>query len=453
MPTSEPHEQEEVRALIALLERDPANLEALTGLGSLLHGAGLYESARTAFAEAVRTHPADAAAQTNLANAYLDARWMNLARTHYERALRLDPLSVHAHRGLALLLLRAGDPQGAREHGRIGFRKIVTQPFRGEGTPLPILILTSGLAGNMNTTARFWDNRLFAKSVVVTEFWEPEDELPEHGLIFNAIADADLCAEALRNAQRLIATSPAPAVNDPAAVLATGRLENARRLGMLDGVVTAATAAFPRALLERPQLSLEAHGFTFPLLIRSPGYQTGQHFVRAERPADLERALTSLPGEELLVMNFLDVRSPDGMVRKYRAMIVDGRLYPLHLAISEHWMVHYFTAAMDREDHRREEAAFLADMPGTLGAAAMRALERVARRLGLDYAGVDFSLDREGRLVLFEANATMVVRRPEPGEAFAYRNAPVERILDAVHAMLFERAGWTSRAAGPIPKA
>jgi len=92
-------------------------------------------------------------------------------------------------------------------------------------------------------------------------------------------------------------------------------------------------------------------------------------------------------------------------------MMIGGKIYPLHLAISRDWKVHYFTSDMaDKPDHRLEEAAFLADdMPAVLGDKAYRALEAIRDALGLDYAGIDFGLNAQGDLLLFEANATMVI--------------------------------------------
>ena len=52
-------------------------------------------------------------------------------------------------------------------------------------------------------------------------------------------------------------------------------------------------------------------------------------------------------------------------------MFIDGATYPLHLAISADWKVHYFTAAMAAEPaFRLEEQHFLDDMPAVLGARA-----------------------------------------------------------------------------------
>ena len=162
--------------------------------------------------------------------------------------------------------------------------------------------------------------------------------------------------------------------------------------------------------------------------------------MRVEGAGDLAAAAAGLPGESLAAIEFLDAGGSDGKVRKYRVMMIDGRLYPLHLAVATQWKVHYFTADMAASDaNRAEEAAFLANMESVLGPRAIAALQETQRILGLDYAGIDFGLGPRGEILLFEANATMVVNPPPPDARFAYRRAPVERILAAVGAMLRRR--------------
>ena len=183
--------------------------------------------------------------------------------------------------------------------------------------------------------------------------------------------------------------------------------------------------------------TLTGLGFVFPLLLRTPGFHNGRHFIKVSGAAELPACLGTLPGEELIVLQFLDSRAADGKVRKYRVMIINGRLYPLHLAISSDWKIHYVTAEMSGNGaHRAEEAQFLEDMPGVLGPRAMAALDYMQRELALDYAGIDFGLSPQGDVLLFEANATMVVHLPEPEERWGYRRAAVERIHEAVRDML-----------------
>jgi hypothetical protein len=316
-------------------------------------------------------------------------------------------------------------------------------PYRGESAPVSVLLLAASAGGNI-PMRHFLDDRIFQTFIVFVEFYDLATPLPPHQLIFNAIGDADLAGPALTAAQSLLALSSAPVINRPAAVAATGRSDNTQRLSGIPGVIAPEAVTLPRTLLAGPDAAttLARHGFEFPLLMRTPGFHTGRHFLRIETLADLPAALAGLPGDLLTVLRFLDVRGPDGKVRKYRVMMLDGKLYPLHLAISSHWKIHYFTAEMgDSPEHRAEDAEFLENMPAVLGPRAMQALAEIQSRLGLDYAGIDFGLSATRDILFFEANATMVVNPPEADEKWAYRRPAVERIYAAVRRMLTDRTG------------
>jgi hypothetical protein len=365
------------------------------------------------------------------------------ARAHLQTALSLDPGNVQAHQSLAVLLLRSGDREGARRHGAIGFGNRAEEwPYRGTQTPVRLLVLFSALGGNVGIE-RFLDDRIFAKSTIVTEFFDHAAPLPPHDVVFNGIGDADRCRWALEAAELIVAQTRAPLINRPDRVLATSRAVNGERFAALPDVVVPQAEQFARDVLAGNGAveALLERGFRWPLLLRAPGFHTGQHFVKLDGPAELPAALEALPGDELLVLEYVDTRGADGKVRKYRVLCIDGALYPLHLAVSQHWMVHYYTADMAQSpEHRAEDEAFLADMEGTLGPRAFAALRAVSGVLGLDYGGIDFSLDAAGRIVLFEANANMVIVEPDAGEDWAYRRAPVERARRAARALVIERA-------------
>ena len=426
-------------AYLDLLAREPSHRLALNNLGTVLHSAGHRTAARTAYAEAVARHPGDPMSHVNLGNVLHESGDFSSAREHYETALRLDPGHAEAHQGLANVLAELGDEERAQWHRRKAFegRPALELPYRGAAPPVSLLLLVSSRGGNI-PTRNLLDDRVFQIFVVLPEFFDPKVPLPPHQVVFNAIGDADRAAPALAAAQSVVALTAARVINQPAAVLATGRADHAR-LSRLPGVVAPATVSLPRELLSSPDAAatVARHGFRYPLLLRTPGFHTGRHFLLVENPAALAAAVAALPGRELTVIEFLNARAADGKVRKYRVMMIGGELYPLHVAISSHWKIHYFTADMaERADHRAEDARILENIPEVLGPRAMEALAHIQATLGLDYAGIDFGLSATGDLLLFEANATMVVNPPEPGERWAYRRPAVERIFAAVHIML-----------------
>jgi glutathione synthase/RimK-type ligase-like ATP-grasp enzyme len=241
----------------------------------------------------------------------------------------------------------------------------------------------------------------------------------------------------------VLANTSAPVINPPAAVLATGRCDIAHRLAHIPGVISANTTTVPREqlLASDAGTTLNHRGFTFPLLLRTPGFHGGEHFLRVDTIDDLSSAVEQLPKDNLFVIEYLDARGPDGNSRKYRVMMIDGHLYPLHVAISSNWKIHYYTADMaDHPQHRFEDAAFLEDMPAVLGTRAMAALQQIQNTLGLDYGGIDFGLNERGDVLLFEANATMAVIVPDKDQRWDYRRPATERIYTAVWKMLMSRA-------------
>jgi hypothetical protein len=436
--------EEAKRDYLALLQRAPTHYGALNDFGTMLLATGYRDAARTVFEQAVRHHPDRPDGRVNLANFLFKLDELAAARDHFAAALRVDPDHPHAHRGLANVLAELGDEAGARAHRDRGFKghALTTLPYHGDARPVRVLLLVSALGGNIPTAALL-DERIHQTTVLVTEYADATTARPPHDVVFNGIGDADLCSEGLTAAHAIVAHTVRPVINDPAAVLATGRLANAERLRGLSDVVMPRMASLARDLLADPRAAadLPARGFHFPLLLRAPGFHTGRHFLRVEGAGDLATAARALPGRDLWAIEPLDARGADGKFRKYRAMFVARRLYPLHLAISSHWKVHYFTAEMaDSAAHRREDEAFLADMPTAIGARAFAALDRIAAALALDYGGIDFALGPAGEVLFFEANAAMVVTPPTDDPKWAYRRPAVERVIAAVRAMLIERA-------------
>ena len=84
---------------------------------------------------------------------------------------------------------------------------------------------------------------------------------------------------------------------------------------------------------------------------------------------------------------------------------------------------------------RAEEEAFLNEPGRVFDPPRLEAPAAVAAATGLDYCGIDCGLDLEGRIVVFEANASMLVH-DEKSAIFAYKNPHIARIKDAFQAQL-----------------
>ncbi|NNM93208.1 MAG: hypothetical protein HKL92_07690 [Candidatus Eremiobacteraeota bacterium] len=365
------------------------------------------------------------------ARALCSARQFEAAAAAYLRCIALVPDFAIAHMRYAELLMQLGHADAALAEMRAGFRPVSGQvaPFRGSGEPIRILQLGSSSVQGQTGTDAILDPQLFETTTILVQYWDPERTLPTHDIAFNLIADPDIDAPALAIANALLAPDFAPVLNAPSLIAATSRVAHPLRLQAIPDTIAPLARLLPRREIDAGQL---------PFLLRSPGYHNGAHFELITTEAELASAIATLPGEKLLQIEYIETADRDGRIRKYRAMIVDGIPYPAHLAIARHWNIHYFSAEMGAAE-RAEEIAYLSDLRAHLGDRVTNALVAVGHSTGLDYLGIDFSISRDGRLVVFEANAAMTVFLPEENAGASERRAAALHIFEATKKMIAER--------------
>ena len=185
-----------------------------------------------------------------------------------------------------------------------------------------------------------------------------------------------------------------PIINHPARVLKTGRAANVERLrGVPDVIVPrmrrCRAACFGAEAPEhrrRQRLFISASGARARIPYRPS-------FLSRRLRRTLAAAIADFPGDDVWLIEQLDARDGKGMFRKFRVMIVDGQLYPLHLAISQDWKVHYFTADMADSAANRGGRRISQRHGERHRARGVAALERIAATLDLDYGGIDFAVN------------------------------------------------------------
>jgi tetratricopeptide (TPR) repeat protein len=443
---------------LQILHLDPSHLSTLINIAVLLVDMGYNSAAKTAYLQAIKHHPSDPLSRVNLGNLYFLERDFEQAKQLYMDVIALFKASTqskglsedealisqqhlaHAHQGLSLVYFESGLNDLANEHHRIGYSLESYRCFSPSSLDKKssILVLIGGRGGDVAWRSLIDPNK-FEVCTYAAEFNTNDESfvkrLSRHDLIFNAIGDADSSARALIEAKNLIhqlsRLGKKPVINEPDQVLKTGRLANFERFADLVGVRVPRSLVISRAQLvgkNNVLKKIENH-LSFPVLIRSLGFQTGKHFELIDSADVLLDGLTKLPGDEFLVMEFLNAKDDRGFFRKYRVMFIGGQLYPVHLALSQFWKVHYFSAAMkDSPENRDVENHFLNNMKAHLGARAYQALISIASMMNLDYAGIDFGIHSSGDLLFFEANATMVMALPPDDPIWQYRR---QHILNA----------------------
>ncbi|MDD5295942.1 MAG: hypothetical protein PHU46_03420 [Rhodocyclaceae bacterium] len=176
------------------------------------------------------------------------------------------------------------------------------------------------------------------------------------------------------------------------------------------------------------------------MTIRPVDTQGGEGLVRLDAVADLEAYLSACPDTEFYVAQYVDYRGMDGLFRKLRVALVDGRPYVCHLAISDAWMVHYVSAAMQQYPARRdEEAVMMANFDLDFGSRHGAAFDAIADRLGLDYVVLDCGEMPDGRLLLFEVDTCGWIHATDSVALFPYKRSVMEKAFQAFRAMLLNR--------------
>ncbi|MDH7974728.1 tetratricopeptide repeat-containing protein [Sphingomonas sp. AR_OL41] len=265
--------------------------------------------------------------------------------------------------------------------------------------------------------------------------------LPDHDVAILAIGESPANAALLRRLAGPCARWPRPMINAGALHIASMTRDTVAASFAGEATILAPeTRRIARAQLDRARLD-------FPITIRPTGTQAGAGLERIEDPAGLANYVARYPDPEFYVADFIDYSAADGLFRKQRIVFIDRVPYISHLAVSEHWIVHYMSAGMTENARRRtEEAAFMARFDADFCRRHARAFEILCDRIGLDYFGIDCGETPDGRLLLFEVDVAMIVHAIEDGAEFSYKKAPMARLFDAFGALLRDRA---ARAVGP----
>jgi hypothetical protein len=414
-------------------------------LGNIFRELDKQDEALACYQAAHAIDPLFVDAIFNIGLIYSTIGQKELAKAWYGKALAADPDMVPAHINLAAILQDAGQAEEARRHRDQAYGKQCLFLTSRPGTKRTVLLLMDASNGNVPyLTLMPAAQNAIIKWMIEYSARGHATELPPHDVVFNAIGDADVTDATARPVAEFTSRSERPVLNQPQAVAATARHLIPALLGSIDGVRVPPVwrVATKRGWHANPE-------FCFPLLARPLASHGGQGMVLIESRealsglrSGLQSGLQSDEAGDMYLIAYEDYRSSDGYFRKYRMIFVDRQPYPYHLAISTLWMVHYVTA--DMQDHAwklEEERCFLADPASVLGARGMAAIESIGKRLDLDYAGVDFSILPDGRVLVFEANATMLVHPEKDTGPLAFKNPFVQRILDAFEGLLVRASG------------
>ena len=270
--------------------------------------------------------------------------------------------------------------------------------------------------------------------------------IPDHDVALVAAAESEENQPVLRAIADIVRDWPVPVVNAPDRIARLTRDGTWSLLKSVPGVVMPVNLRVDRTDLMKLATGAVAvedllPGKAFPIIVRPTDSHAGHGLAKIDDPAALMPYLEEQPAASFYVAPFVDYRSADGQFRKYRIALIGGRPYACHMAISDHWMVHYLNAGMTESASKRaEEARFMAQFDREFAVRHAVALGTIAKLVDLEYLPLDCAETQDGELLIFESGTNMIVHSMDPPDLFPYKKPQMEKVFLAFETMLRHQA-------------
>ncbi len=361
-----------------------------------------------------------------------------------------DPDDTNAMLDMSLVLQLMDEPELAlgMQAKALEIRQIYHYPAAREPAGLRLLALMcpGNLMGNTPLECLLEDSDVELNLLYLAPWLPLPLALPEHDVLFVAIGESDGNRELLEQVEHAIRSWARPVINLPNHLLWTARDIACDRLKGIPGLLMPATRCVDRQMLQRVANAEQAltevlEEGSFPIIVRPLDSHAGKGLRKINEYAALYAYLIAMPQAAFYVSNFVDYRSKDGQFRKYRIAMINGRPYLCHLAISEHWMIHYLNAGMrESAEKRAEEASAMEHFDADFAQRHAQAFAGIQDRLGLDYLVLDCAETAAGELLIFEVDTSAVVHAMDPVDVFPYKQPQMRKVFAAFRRMLGDAA-------------
>ena len=366
---------------------------------------------------------------------------------------RIEEGTAEAGEGLDLSLI--AQLLGEKEAGLViqtevlAFHQLFRTPCAAPKPGLRVLALAADIDMGGNTPIEFLleGSDIELLTLYVVKGSGLPENLPDHDVAIVIASDSEECREPLALIEKAAPRWPRPLLNRPDLIGNLDRDKLYRLLAGIPGLEIPSTIHATRAQLTdlaQGRIACEdiAGELRFPMIARPRGTHAGVGLAKLDDAPALAAYLAEREEQDFFVARFVDYASPDGLYRKYRLAMVDGKPYACHMAIADRWDIWYLNAYMAfSEEKRAEEAVFMLDFDHAFAARHKTALDEMSRRVGLDYFIVDCAENQNRELLVFEADNTAVVHNMDPPVVFPYKPPQMRKIFAAFTAMLSRHAG------------
>ncbi|CAM5776920.1 hypothetical protein LMIY3S_05775 [Labrys miyagiensis] len=262
-------------------------------------------------------------------------------------------------------------------------------------------------------------------------------EMPRPALGLNNIVNAEqlMANDTFRIVSEVEDNLGVKVINHPKLAVGATRQKNSERFANHPEIIFPRISRYFSSRDLRGLLIDDIEGrYTYPLILRTVFQQMGKGTWLINDRKELNETLDLLNENQFYIIEYISSRHENGLSRSIRAAFVDGHPIIIRADYSDNWNV--------RARYESVRQAFYRDHPDILayanhivmepekelGKTALEKLHKVAELMPLEIFGMDFDITEDGKLLIFEANATMNLLSTSP-EGFHYPKEVEDRLV------------------------
>lgn len=257
-------------------------------------------------------------------------------------------------------------------------------------------------------------------------------------VIFNEITDADTHKITLAKLHNFVQKLPSkiPVFNKPADMFKTTRDNIYKLLHHIEKLHVPKTVRLQPTSPADIYTTIEEEGFSLPVIFRQAGDHGGVSTIKVNDDKENFYAF-ALDGREYYLTQYVDYEK-NGIYSKYRLVIVDGEVFIRHVIFSDQWIIHSHSRNFmaENQSFKEKEAAVLKSFDKVIKPHIQPIITQVHNVVGLDYFGMDCSIDDHYNITVFEVNANMNVFADTSGDKQSIWSEKIDEIKNAIIKMI-----------------
>ena len=257
-------------------------------------------------------------------------------------------------------------------------------------------------------------------------------QIPAHDAVIVALGEKDCHHPILQFMQLLKSQWPKAWLNDPARIPLCARDHLYERLQTTPDVIVPETLRVHRQDIRLPFC---------PATIRPVDTHSGKGLQLIRHSSELDSFLKNGGDNDFYMARFYETDRTDGLYRKMRIALIDGKPYICHVALSDHWIVHYISAKMHLNPEKIAEEKLLMEQFEThVLVHHYDTFNLIAAAIGLDFVVLDCEITNANQIILYEADNRGWIHATDPDSVFPYKRPVMEKAFAAFRQMVLSRA-------------